>query len=64
MEHERTPWSAWLKAAFGFGLVPADFWRLSLKEWRALTAQGASPFDRAAFEALASQFPDRTDDQR
>jgi uncharacterized phage protein (TIGR02216 family) len=63
MTREATPWGAWLKAAFAFGIAPAMFWRLSLKEWRALTAAGASPFDRAAFETLAAQFPDRTHDE-
>ena len=63
MKAEGTPWGAWLKTAFAFGLNPADFWRLSLKEWRALTAPAPAPFNRAAFESLAAQFPDRPYDQ-
>ncbi|HRP10790.1 MAG TPA: phage tail assembly chaperone [Terricaulis sp.] len=64
MRAEGTPWGAWLKAAFVFGLAPDAFWRLSLKEWRALTAAGAAPFDRSAFDALAAQFPDGMNDKR
>lgn len=64
MKADATPWRAWLKAAFAFGLAPESFWRLSVKEWRALNAAPAAPFDRAAFDALAAQFPDQTHDQR
>jgi len=59
MKAEATPWGVWLKAAFSFGLAPEAFWRLSVKEWRALTCPNAAPFDRAALDALAAQFPDR-----
>jgi uncharacterized phage protein (TIGR02216 family) len=57
----RTPWRAWLAAAAGLGVAPAAFWRLSLKEWRALTQQFSAPtLDRAAFERLAARFPDQS----
>jgi hypothetical protein len=60
MKPEHTPWFAMLAAAQRIGVAPADFWRLSLKEWRALIAPppGAG-MSRSAFEALAQQFPDR-----
>jgi len=52
-------WPAMLAAALSFGVPPACFWRLSLKEWRALTAPRAdAPLSRAGFEALARRFPD------
>ncbi len=41
------------------GIAPAAFWRLSLKEWRALAAPGESALTRAGFEALAARFPDQ-----
>jgi uncharacterized phage protein (TIGR02216 family) len=60
MHSERTPWNAWLSAALGAGVAPAHFWRLSLKEWRALAAApGAALLDRSGFEALAACFPDK-----
>jgi uncharacterized phage protein (TIGR02216 family) len=50
-----------LSTALRLGLAPATFWRLSLREWRALSA---APMDatlsRAAFEALARRYPDQT----
>lgn len=59
---ECTPWAAWLRAGFAFGFAPEQFWRLSIREWRALTAQhSAHACDRAAFEALAARFPDKQD---
>lgn len=53
------PWGAWLSAALRLGLAPAAFWRLSLREWRLLTAPGpAAPMTRADLAALAQRFPD------
>jgi hypothetical protein len=42
-----------LRAALRMGLAPEAFWRLSLKEWRMLTAAEAQPvMGRADFERL------------
>ncbi len=57
-----TDWGAWLRVALQLGLLPRDFWRLSLREWRWLTqahqTQQAQPMRRIEFEALARRFPD------
>jgi len=55
-----TPWPAMLRLAAGDLRIPPEaFWRLSLKEWRALTDGGAAgALDRAGLEALARVFPD------
>ncbi|MCL4716120.1 MAG: phage tail assembly chaperone [Hyphomonadaceae bacterium] len=55
---ERTPWAGWLAVAIELGVAPAAFWRLSLREWRALVAPTDASLSRAAFEALARRFPD------
>lgn len=55
---ERTPWARLLGMSQTFGVAPASFWRLSLKEWRALVSPAHETLTRAAFEALASRFPD------
>lgn len=48
-----------IAAALGMGVPPAQFWRLSLKEWRALVAPRAeAPLSRAALDALMRRFPD------
>ncbi len=48
-----------LAAALRCGVTPAYFWRLSLREWRALAAPvGEDTLTRAAFTALARKFPD------
>jgi uncharacterized phage protein (TIGR02216 family) len=54
------PWSAWLAhACAAFGIAPRAFWRLSLREWRALNGTGAvAPLTRDELAALASRFPD------
>ena len=42
-----------LRSALTLGMSPEAFWRLSLKEWRMLTAVEAAPvMGRAAFERL------------
>lgn len=54
-------WAAMLRAALAMGVAPEAFWRLSLKEWRMLTAPVAAeapPLDRAGFAALAARWPD------
>jgi uncharacterized phage protein (TIGR02216 family) len=54
------PWATWLAHACAtFGIAPAAFWRLSLREWRALNGDGAAaPLTRTELAALASRFPD------
>lgn len=52
-------WPAALRLALRLGVPPHRFWRLSLPEWRALTApEGPQPLSRAEFEALLRQHPD------
>ncbi|MEQ1809092.1 MAG: phage tail assembly chaperone [Terricaulis sp.] len=55
-----TPWRAMLAAARELAIAPNQFWRLSLREWRAITAlrSAAESMPRAAFERLAQNFPD------
>jgi uncharacterized phage protein (TIGR02216 family) len=58
---ERTPWAAWLRLAqAAFALSPPMFWRLSVREWRALAGAGAPPMRRSEFQALAVRFPDES----
>lgn len=53
------PFDAWLRLAVRMGISPRDFWRLSLKEWRMLTAPvDPAPLGRAELEALRVRFPD------
>lgn len=56
---DATPWGAMLSAAGQLGVAPNLFWRLSVREWRALTA-AATPerLSRVTLEALAQRFPD------
>jgi uncharacterized phage protein (TIGR02216 family) len=55
-----TPWPDLLRlAAVRLHISPEAFWRLSLAEWRALTAPDRAPaLDRAGFEALLRDHPD------
>ena len=49
-----------LRMAVALGVSPEGFWRLSLKEWRMLTAvaPGAVPMRREEVEALMKAWPD------
>ncbi len=55
-----TPWGEMLRAAAGLGVGPQAFWRLSLREWRMLTARprAAGPLGRNEFERMAEAWPD------
>ncbi len=53
-------WAAMLRWAVAMGLRPEDFWRLSWREWRMLNdVEAPAVLDRAGFEALMEEFPDR-----
>ncbi|MFJ6023373.1 phage tail assembly chaperone [Brevundimonas sp. NPDC092305] len=49
-----------VRVAVSLGVGPAEFWRLSLKEWRMLTAPSGEgePLGRAALERMVREWPD------
>ncbi|HEX6861035.1 MAG TPA: phage tail assembly chaperone [Caulobacteraceae bacterium] len=53
-----TPWAAMLPLAVSMGITPREFWRLSLREWRALVGDGGEVLGRAGFEELVRRYPD------
>lgn len=54
-----TGWDQALRAALAAGIAPEGFWRLSLREWRALTARpDAGAMSRAEMERLREAWPD------
>ena len=58
-------WARMLRLAVGLGMTPEAFWRLSLKEWLALTEVEAAPaMGRDAFDELARRWPDGDGDER
>ena len=54
-----TAWAEMMRWALAMGVAPGDFWRLSLREWRWLTArpEGGS-LGRADLERMAERWPD------
>lgn len=59
------PWSALLAAAARMGIRPADFWGVSLKEWRLMIEGSGSAscpafegMGRGELEALLAKYPD------
>jgi uncharacterized phage protein (TIGR02216 family) len=55
-----TAWPEMLQTAARLGVAPEGFWRLSLREWRMLTARpdGGAPMGRREFERMAEAWPD------
>jgi uncharacterized phage protein (TIGR02216 family) len=55
-----TPWGELLRAAAGLGVEPQAFWRLSLREWRMLTArpEGPAPMRRDDLMRMEEAWPD------
>jgi uncharacterized phage protein (TIGR02216 family) len=51
------PWSQLIVAASQIGLTPHLFWKLSVREWRALIGEGQA-LDRVALSDLIKAFPD------
>jgi len=55
---EATPWRALMALALTMGIAPNAFWRLSLREWRALARPQTDRLPRAGLNTLMQQFPD------
>lgn len=55
---DRTPWPELLQCAVTLGLQPSAFWRLSVREWRALSTERRHALSRHEFEALMRAHPD------
>jgi uncharacterized phage protein (TIGR02216 family) len=55
-----TPWSEMLRVAARLGVGPEAFWRLSLREWRMLTARPESPapMGREDLTRMTEMWPD------
>ena len=53
-------WGPMLRTALALGIGPEAFWRLSLKEWRMLTAveRGPAPMGRGRLDELMRRWPD------
>lgn len=49
-----------LRTAVALGLAPEAFWRLSVREWRMLTAAetGPAPMGRGDLETMMEAWPD------
>ena len=54
------PWARLLQAALRLGLAPDAFWKLSLREWRLITAtKSEGGFGKKALSRLLAAFPDK-----
>ncbi|RIJ20671.1 phage tail assembly chaperone [Henriciella barbarensis] len=51
-----------LRAAALIGIPPEQFWKLSLREWRALTAQAGRSLPRKEFDLMMKKQPDERAD--
>jgi uncharacterized phage protein (TIGR02216 family) len=57
------PWADMLRAALSAGIPPDAFWRLSLAEWRWMSAAAAAPA-RSELERLMQDYPDMEEDEK
>ena len=53
-------WDVMLRTALALGIAPEAFWRLSVREWRILTAAdaGVGPMGRDELETMMETWPD------
>ncbi len=54
----KTPWAEWLAEGRRLGFKPAEFWRLSVWEWRALNARRPAPPTTDELKDLMRARPD------
>jgi hypothetical protein len=55
---ERTPWARLLSIAQTLCLAPGEFWRLRIREWRALVEREQDALTRDLLRDLMQRFPD------
>lgn len=53
------PWDEMLRAALSAGVTVADFWALSLKEWRWMAGRGVGGMALRDLAGLMEEFPDK-----
>ena len=51
-------WAEMLRAAALMGIAPAQFWKLSLREWRALTPPSGPALPRRQIDLMMKSPPD------
>ena len=53
-------WGLMLRQALAMGILPEVFWRLSLREWRMLTASagGGDGLPRGVLDEMMERWPD------
>ena len=51
-------WAEMLRAAALMGIAPGEFWKLSLREWRALTPPSGPALPRKQFDLMMKTRPD------
>lgn len=56
----KTDWAGMMRTAAMLGAGPEGFWRLSVREWRMLTAraEAAGPLGRGEMGAMMERWPD------
>jgi hypothetical protein len=53
------PWDEMLRAALAAGVSAAEFWSLSLKEWRWMAGGGDGGMKPRDLAGLMEEFPDK-----
>ena len=53
------PWDEMLRAALSAGVTAADFWALSLREWRWMAGSDAGGLRPSELAGLMEEFPDK-----
>ena len=56
------PWPAMVRAALSAGILPRDFWQLSVREWRWLAAQQGE-MTPSTLQVLMHSFPDELEER-
>ena len=60
IKQSRNYWAQMLRYSLSIGIIPREFWQLSVLEWKMLVGENSQSLSRPEFEKLLKEFDNDT----
>ena len=57
---QQNPWAQMMRYALSIGIIPREFWQLSVLEWKMLVGENHTALNAREFEKLLKEFDNDT----